>query len=167
MRSSAFGVSVGALSLLLCACTAPVTPAAKAAKVEKLDCGDANATASDLRARQATVLKIEPLYYWDLCFGIAKISGTKLVIQRPEGVSSAQMGRNLLCADARATLGHGEIGEPPSDPYGLPGAWVDIDVSPEGDNLAVTLRADTVPNNIRLLRRVRAFAAAQHSVAAQ
>jgi hypothetical protein len=138
-----------------------VPPTAKAAKVEELECGPAKAQSDDVWLRQATVLKVEPQYLWDTCSGTARVTGIKLLVRGPTGSSGAQLERMFQCASARATLGRVDPSRLPDDPYGFPGAWVDIDVNPEGNNLAVTLRADTVSNNIRLLHRAMAFMAEQ------
>jgi hypothetical protein len=137
---------------------------AREAKVERLQCASPDAARQDLRVLEGTtVLKVEPQHYWDLCLGISKITGTTLLVHGPPGVSAEQLARSLQCASARATLGHSDLAELARDPRGLPGPWMDIDVAPEGDNFAVTLRADTVSNNIQLLRRATACAAAQRS----
>jgi hypothetical protein len=149
------------LVFLVGACAASVPPIAKAAKVEELECADAKARSDDVWLQRATVLKVEPQYLWDTCSGTARVTGIKLLVRGPGGASRAQLTRMFQCASARATLGRVDPSRLPDDPYGFPGAWVDVDVSPEGDDLAVTLRADTVPNNIRLLHRAIAFAAEQ------
>jgi hypothetical protein len=168
MKMSGIGRAAAGMALLSCACTGSAPLNAKAAEVERRECTGAQASADELRVRQATtVLKVEPEHYWDLCFGIAKITGTRLLVRGPAGVSSEQLARNLQCASARASLDREDPDGLPKDPYGLPGAWVDVDVAPEGENLAVTLRAESVSNNIRLFHRARAFAASQHSQATQ
>jgi hypothetical protein len=136
-------------------------PTARAEKVEELEC--AAARSDDVWLQQATVLKMEPQYLWDTCSGTARVTGVKLLVRSPAGASRAQLIRMFHCASARATLGRVDPSRVPNDPYGFPGAWVDVDVDPEGDNLSVTLRADTVPNNIRLLHRALAFVAEQRA----
>jgi hypothetical protein len=168
MKRSKVGLSAAGVALFVCACMGGTPLSVKARSAENLECTGAAVPPGELRLRQSvTVLKVEPVHYWDLCFGISKITGTKLLVRAPTGVSSEQLSRSLQCASARAALGRVDPGELPNDPYGLPGAWVDIDVTPEGNNFAVTLQADSVSHNILLLRRATAFAAAQHSAANQ
>jgi hypothetical protein len=162
------GATGAALLLLLCGCMQSAALATKAGSAEQLECTGATVSPDELRLRESmTVLKVERQVWWDWCYGIAKIEGTKLLVRPPVAMSSEQLSRNLQCASARAALGRVDPGALPNDPYGLPGAWVDIDVNPEGDNFAVTLRADSVPHNILLLRRATAFAAAQRAAARQ
>jgi hypothetical protein len=151
----AFAVWVGG-------CVTNVPATAKAAKLEQLECSDARIGSEDVRwLQEATVLKVEPMILWDTCAGTATVTGTKLLVRRPQGVSRGQLARMFQCASARATLGRVDPFRLPHDPYGFPGAWVDVDVNPEGDNVAVTLHADSVPNNIRLLHRATAFVSEQ------
>ena len=168
MKRSAVALGITGSALLLGACMEGVPLTAKAATAERLECPSGAASPDDLRLRESmTVLKIEPEYWRNWCWGTSKVTGTKLLVRRPNGVSSEELARNLQCANAQAALGRVEPAGLPNDPYGLPGAWVDIDVSPEQGNLAVTLRADSVSNNILLLRRATAFASAQRSVASR
>jgi hypothetical protein len=84
--------------------------------------------------------------------------GAKLVIRPPEGVSPERMTRILQCHSSRELLGRTDRVELPGDPYWLPGAWVDIGVSPEDGNYAVILQADTIARNLELYSRAAAYA---------
>jgi hypothetical protein len=153
-------VSAAALALAACA-QGSVTTGARAAQVVRMQCPSADASQDEAQVlERATVLKVEPHFYWDRCFGIAKVTSTTLLVQRPAGVSVEQLEKDVQCASARTARVQGSASA--RDPYGLPGAWVDIEMKPEGDDLVITLQADSVPNNIRLLRQATAFAAAQH-----
>jgi hypothetical protein len=39
----------------------------------------------------------------------------------------------------------------------IPNGWLDIDVKRSGNDLAITLSAESVPKNIQMLRRTRAL----------
>src|SRR5580692_1464815 len=159
VRSAALAVAI-----VLSACAGTAAPTATAAKVEQLECTSATLLPDDARLlRETRVLKVEPTYLHDTCAGTAEVTGAKLVVRPRSGVSAGQLARMLQCASARATLGRADPSRLPNDPYGFPGAWVDVDVTPDGDNFVVTLSANSVPNNIRLLRRATAFLAAQRS----
>jgi len=153
-----------AASALGVGCASEAPPAAKAANVDEYQCSGAEGSPVDLQVAQAAmVLDVEPLYLHDTCAGTAQVAGTKLLLRRPTGASTEQVAQVIRCASARATLGRVDPSKFPNNIFGLPGAWVDVDVTGEGDHLAVTLRADSIPHNIQLLRRASAFFAAERS----
>jgi hypothetical protein len=73
------------------------------------------------------------------------------------------MTRILQCHSARVALGRPEGVALPNDPFVLPEAWLDIDVKEEEGNFVATVSADTVADNLRVLQRAQAFAAAQRA----
>jgi hypothetical protein len=150
-------------------CTVNVPPAARAAQVEHAQCAGAKTAQDDLRLLEATtVLKAEPLYSRVHTNGNDedRVSGAKLLIRPPPGISADRLGLVLQCHSARALLGQVDKSQVPDDPYWLPDAWVDIDVTPEAGNFAVTLRADSVSRNLQVLNRATAFAETHRETAA-
>jgi hypothetical protein len=95
------------------------------------------------------------------------VSGAKLLIRPPDGLSSERLAGILQCHSAKVQLGQVDVSRFADDPYRLPDAWVDNDVKPEGGNFAVTLSSDTVAKNLQVLERASAFADAHHSSVAQ
>jgi hypothetical protein len=154
-------------AFFLCAClTTPATLNAKAASVERLQCPDAKTSQDDQRVLETTtVLRVNGQYLYTFASGGGKVTGTELVVRPPEGVSSERMTRVLQCHGAQAFLGHIDPARYPNDPYWLPDAWVDIDVKSQWGNFVATLRADTVSDNLRIMRRATAFAATHRRVA--
>jgi hypothetical protein len=149
-----------------CVSEAP-TPAARAANVERLQCSGARESQEDLRILQTTtVVSAEPTYFpmtTGGASGAGTITGAKLVVRAPEGVSSIDLARALQCHSARTLLGQVDSASISDDPYSLPDAWVDIDVKPEGSLLAVRVTADRVPQNLALLHRAMAYADAHRA----
>jgi hypothetical protein len=152
-------VTTATAALWATGCSQGVSPIVRAASVEQVQCGDATSVREDLAILQeTTVLSVEPTYIVDTCWGTWQVSGTKLLMSPPPGVSPERLARALQCHGARALLGRADASMV-DDPYGSPDGWVNIDATPGADRLAVTLQADTVSNNVRVLRRAKAFAA--------
>jgi hypothetical protein len=107
-----------------------------------------------------TVVKAEPKYHVDYCSGAGQVFGVKLAVTAPADVSADQLVSILRCHSARALLGQVDASRLPDDPTWLPGSWVDIDVKAEAGHLVVTLNGMNVSDNIRILHRATAFAAA-------
>jgi hypothetical protein len=157
-------VGVGVASVLS-ACAANVPPSAKAAEVERMQCSHGTNARDDIQLLQATtVLQAEPIYshIHTNTNEEERVSGAKLLIRPPEGISADRLAGVLQCHSARLLLGQIDRSQIPDDPYWLPDAWLDINVTPEGGNLAVTLRADTVTKNLAVLSRATAFADTHH-----
>jgi hypothetical protein len=134
----------------------------KAKHAERVQCEAATAQ-DDLRIVQMTpVLDVEGRYSSHES-GIAKVTATRIVLRPPQGVSADRMTRILQCHNARVVLGRADASSLPNDPYALPDTWIDIDVKEEEGNYVAVISADTVSNNLRVLRRAQAFAAAQRS----
>jgi hypothetical protein len=148
------------VAFLLSACAARIPPTARAAQVEQAEC--ANGTPQDdARVLQsAKVLKAEPIYARVHTNNTDEelVSGARLVIRAPEGVSAERLTRMLQCHSAAALLGQIDDSKLADDPTWLPNAWLDIDVKPELGNFAVTLSANSVARNLQVLHRATAFA---------
>jgi hypothetical protein len=115
-----------------------------------------------------TVLRAEPLYSHIITGknnAEERVSGAKLLIRPPAGVSAERLTRTLQCHSARVLLGQVDRSQFPDDPYFLPDAWLDIDVKPEAGNYAVTLQADSVSRNLQVLSQASAFAGAHRATA--
>jgi hypothetical protein len=153
----------GAASCLLpLGCASGLPPASRAAQVEQLQCDPTTSPQENARILQTTrVIASEAIYsnvptaYNDI---ERRAIGAKLVIRPPEGVSAERMTRILQCHSSRELLGRTDRVELAGDPYWLPGAWVDIGVTPEDGNYAVTLQADTIARNLQLYSRAAAYA---------
>jgi hypothetical protein len=159
---------IGAGVAAAAGCASNVPPAAKAAQVEHVQCAESRAAQDDLRLLQTTtVLKAEPIYSRVHTNGNEedRVSGAKLLIRPQEGVTADRLTRVLQCHSARVLLGQVDRSLLPDDPTWLPDAWVDIDVTPEAGNFAVTLRSDTVAKNLQVLNRASAFAETHRSTA--
>ena len=153
------GVSVVSLAA---ACASRPPPATRAAGVERLQC-DGSASAQDeiQLLRSTAVLRIDPIYSHVLTANNSseeRVNGAKLLVRPPKGLSAEQLTRILQCHSARVLLGQVNGAAVPNDPYWLPDAWVDIDVSPEHGNFAVTLTADSVHKNLQVLGRAHHYA---------
>jgi hypothetical protein len=158
-----------AAASLVAACAVNVPPQAKAARVEQAQCESGQSAQDEVRLLQTTtVLKAEPIYSRLHTNGNEeeRVSGAKLLIRPPEGVSADRLAQVLQCHSARVLLGQVDRSQLADDPYFLPDAWVDIDVRPEAGNFAVTLRADSVSKNLAVLSRAAAFADTHHAAAA-
>jgi hypothetical protein len=79
-------------------------------------------------------------------------------------MDAEQVLRILQCHSARAVLGQVDPSKFPDDPYWLVGAWLAIDLVPEAGNLAVTVEANDIHQNLQVLARARAFEAAHRHV---
>jgi hypothetical protein len=152
-------VAVGVLSLTSACASSPV-PATKAAGVEQLQC-DASVSAKDSLVRSTRVLVVEPIYSHSMTSknnSEERVSGAKLLIRPPAGVSAEDMTRILQCHSARELLGKLNPDAVKNDPFWLPDAWVNIDVKPENGNFAVTLSADSVHDNLEVFGRANHYA---------
>jgi hypothetical protein len=152
--------SAGVVSLAsACATNAP--PTTKAAAVERVQC-DPGSTDRDEEqlVRSTTVLKVSPLYSHvnSNTNGEERVNGAKLLVRPPKGVSAEQMTRTLQCHSARILLGQAPSDSIPNDPYWLPETWVNIDVTPENGNFAITVSADSVRDNLQVFSRANHFA---------
>jgi hypothetical protein len=142
------------------ACTSAPPPAARAAGVERLNqCAGTESGVAFLRSTR--VLRIDPIYSHVASSKDGsenRVSGAKLLVQPPNGVSADQMDRILECHSAAVLLGQVSGLAVPNDPYWLPNSWVNIDVKPEGANFAVTLTADSLRDNLQVWGRASHYA---------
>jgi hypothetical protein len=169
MKNPAIAVTALGMACIACACVSESqTPAARAASAERLRCSDPRVSQNELRVLSATtVIEAEPIYFHlsaSQGSGEKRVSGAKLLVRQPDGVSSDEMTQMLLCHSAKALLGQVDMGAFPNDPYFLPDAWVDIDVKPENGFLAVRISADKVWQNLEVLHRATAFADVHRAV---
>lgn len=106
-----------------------------------------------------TVLKAESSCHLEYCAGGGQVYGVKLVVSQP-ALSAEQLARVLQCHEARAFLAGPRLAHADSDPFWLPDSWVDIVVKPDGGQFVVSLVGQSVADNLRILHRATAFAAA-------
>jgi hypothetical protein len=152
-------VALSALCLAsACASTPP--PATRAEGVERVQC-DARVAGQDALIGSTKVLRVEPIYSHVMSSrndSEERVSGAKLLIRPPPGVSPEEMTRILQCHSARILLGKLDPNAVQNDPYRLPDTWVNIDVKPENGNFAVTVSADSVHDNLRVFSRANHYA---------
>jgi hypothetical protein len=162
-RAITIALSIG-LGSWACAGVVPeTTPETRALQVERLQCeADTSDEMDAVFFRGMTVLAVEPVYshIHNVRTGTElRVAGTKLVVRPPEPVDLLTFARILQCHSARAILGHLDRSRFPDDPFWLDGSWLDISLEPEAGNLAITVAADGVADNLLVLRRARAFGA--------
>jgi hypothetical protein len=161
---SALSALAGATLAAACASSPP--PVSKAALVERDQC-EAGAQDALALMRSTTVLHSDPILSHVRTGNNnseERVSGAKLVVRPPAGITADQMTRALQCHSARVVLGQA-AGEQ-DDPTWLPNSWIDIEVTSENGNFAITLAADSVRENLQLLRRAKLYAD-EHRLAAQ
>jgi hypothetical protein len=114
------------------------------------DCGDSSAWRQELLSlRPSAVAGIRSTHVVDTCSGTSQVSGTTLIL-RPESASGSSW-RMLQCSSAHVLFSHGE------DSW-IPSGWVDIEVRREAGASLLTIHAETVSKNIKLLHRASTFA---------
>jgi hypothetical protein len=162
MKNRMSAAALVGTAFTLAACATSARPSARAAQVERIQCSDPTAQRDDVALLQTTtVLQAEPIYSHVISGrnnAEDRVSGAKLLVRPPEGVSAERMTRILQCHSARVLLGQVDRSQFPDDPYVLPDAWVDIDVKPEAGNFAVTLQSDSVSRNLQVLNQATAYA---------
>jgi hypothetical protein len=165
MRPITIALTATAAAALTCACATGPSPTKRAVQTEQIQCSDPKAFQESQSVLQtATALKAEPVLF-PVSMGGWRVSGTKLIVRPPEGVTSDEFARALQCHGALATLGQVDRSAVPYDPTWLPNAWVDMKIVPENGNVTVTLSAETNHDNLRIYRRAVAFVEAQRPVA--
>lgn len=162
MNKFRYLMAAGATSSFLFGCASAPPPAVKAAQVEQVQCDQSTSPEEDATILATTkVISSEPIYsnvptsYGDIEH---RVNGAKLVVRPPEGVSAERMTRILQCHSARQLLGQSDRPDLANDPYWLPGAWLDIQVTPENGNYAVTLEANTIEKSLQVYARAVAYA---------
>jgi hypothetical protein len=161
MKRVLLAVGFAGVACAASACAGKIAPAAKAASVEQLQC-DHRTPGEDVSLLQGTtVLGASPLYSHVITGkndSEERVTGAKLLVRPPEGVSPERLTRVIQCHSARALLGQVDTSRFADDPYWLPDAWLDIEVKPENGNYEVVLRADSIPAGLKVLHRATAFA---------
>jgi hypothetical protein len=162
MIKALLGFATLGLACVTAACAGKVPPAAKAASVERMQCERGAAAGEDMKLLQSTrVLSARPLYSHVITGKNDtedRVTGAQLLVRPPDDVSAERLTRILQCHSAQILLGQVDSARFADDPYWLPDAWLDIEVKPESGNFAVVLRADSVPDGLKVLHRATAFA---------
>jgi hypothetical protein len=153
--------TVTALGLLAGACAAPVPLPARAASMEAYECRDALPAEEEARALESIrVLAARPKFHQNACNGVCTVWGVTLVVWPPAGVDPERFARMLRCHNLRVLDGEVDGSRIPNDPYGLRDSWLEIDVKVDAGTYVVTLVGDRVSDNLRILQRAKAYAAA-------
>jgi len=84
-----------------------------------------------------------------------RLHGARISLRPVAGLSRETIQRSLECHQAHVVLGTAPMRD--EDPYVLPGAWLDLDVSSEGDGFVVAVQASTIDDAKRVLQRARLF----------
>lgn len=164
---ASLGAMVTALGLLPGACTPPVPLPARAASMVAYECRDALPAEEEARAIESIrVLAARPKFHQNACNGVCTVYGVYLVVRPPGGVDPGRFARTLRCHNLRVLDGEVDASRIPNDPYGLRDSWLEIDVKLDAGNYLVTLVGDRVSDNLRILQRAKAYAAA-HGPAAR
>jgi hypothetical protein len=154
--------ALAVVSTLLSACATEPPPAVRAASTERMQCdGDATSVAAMAFLRSNDVLQIRPLYSHVMVLpnnAEERVTGAKLLVRPPPGMSADAMTRALQCHSARVVLQEVNGAEVANDPFWLSGRWVHILVTPESGNFAVTVMADTVHDNLEIFGRASRYA---------
>jgi hypothetical protein len=130
------------------------------AKVDAPACEDGRAWREALDALPAAaVTGVRPVYVRDTCAGSAQVTGVKLALL-PGAVASPPWAGLLECRAARVAFAKAGASEPSTSPVWTPDGLVDIVVERDRKNVFLEVSAESVPENIRLFRRVAAFARA-------
>jgi hypothetical protein len=150
-----------ACALFVCGCLLPQSPTVRAINVEHLQCPDLSPSPTEV-VQTTQILHVYGDYFYQSA-GLGKIEGARILLRPPEGMTVDRMTRVLQCYGAQGFLGHTRGASTANDPFFLPDAWVDIDVKVENGNYVAVLTSDTSYNNLRILQRANAFAAAQQA----
>jgi hypothetical protein len=161
MRIHPQAIAIASGLALVLGCEVRVPPQTAAASVEEQQC-DPRVTAAATQLLQSNaVLRIDPLYHHiieNADNAYERPAGVKLVVRPPTGVTAEDLTRILQCHSARVLLGRVNPADVPDDPYWLADRWLDINVTPERGNFAVTVVADTVHDNMEVLDRATRYA---------
>lgn len=87
----------------------------------------------------------------------ANLRGAAIHVRPLPGLSPESITRSLECHQASVTLGGSQAS--PDDPYVLPGKWLELDVSSEGDGFVALARIDSIADARLVLDRAHRFAA--------
>jgi len=160
-RGALLGALVTALGLLDGGCARPVPLPARAASMEASECRDALPAEEEVRALESIrVLAVRPKFHQNACNGVCTIWGVYIVVRPPGGIDPERFSRMLRCHNLRVLDGEVDASRIPNDPYGLRDSWLEIDVKVDAGNYVVTLVGDQISDNLRILQRAKAYAAA-------
>jgi hypothetical protein len=150
MRQFTHMLAAVAFPGLLGACAESFPKSVPPGRVEL--CQDGDAWQDELAALPATsVVKVEPTHWVDMCAGASQLSGTRLLIRRPE---TERLSHMLHCGRTRVRVGQA-AGSHAEGHLQLPEGRMDIDVTREAGAYSVWLSAETVTKNLELLRRAK------------
>jgi len=124
-----------------------------------MQCEPGVTTNAESLVRTTKVLTVEPLYSHVQTSNTfeARISGARVLVRPPSGVTAEDMTRMLQCQGARLLLGRVQEDAAADYPYWLPDRWVNVQVTLEDGNFAVIVRADSVTDNLRILARISRY----------
>ena len=155
-------LAAGGVAVAASGCATSVSPTARATSVAHLECDGAASDAADVHVLQSTsVLSAGPLYAHVITGkndAEERVTGARLLVRAPEGVSAERLQRILQCHSAQVLLGQVDPSRFADEPYWLPDAWVDIHVQPDDGGMAVTVSAQSIPEGLKVLHRATAFA---------
>jgi len=153
MKQANVTCAAAAAVLLVSGCSARVLRAPE--PQTRSGCETQSVTTADLRAvTSPAVIEVRPKYIVDTCSGTSQVSGTKFVLR-----GSDETKRLLACPNVRVHVGaEGELAAASQSPW-LPEGWLEIDVTPDAEGVAVTLASDTVSKNVKLFRHATASVA--------
>jgi hypothetical protein len=135
------------------------TPADRARELESR-CTRFSEEASSRMLAPSLVEAVEPAYSYVSSGPVdrqARLRGARFHLRPVGDLSRELLQRNLECHQARVVLG--TTPEFQSDPYVLPGRWLDIDADSDGDGFVVAVKADALSDARDVLARARRFAA--------
>lgn len=137
------------------------TPADHAREVEPRCKNFSEGPTAQLYSPEA-VDRVEPAYSYVATGNDrrANLRGAAIHLRPLPGLSPESMTRSLECHQASLTLGSAQASA--DDPYILPGRWLDLDVSSEGDGFVAFARIDSIADARMVLDRARRFAARSH-----
>jgi hypothetical protein len=135
------------------------TPADHARQIEPACKNFTDSTAAAIYSPQA-VDRVEPAISYVQAGNDrrANLRGAAIHFRPMPGLSPESMTRSLECHQATLTLSGAQ--ESDDDPYVLPGRWLDLDVSSEGDGFVAYARIDSIADARMVLDRARRFVAA-------
>jgi len=87
----------------------------------------------------------------------ARLRGALLYLEPSPNLTREMIQRAVECHEVHVLLG--SENELPSDPYTLPGTWLDIDAQSQGDGFTVAVRSDDFSTAKHVLERARQFVA--------
>jgi hypothetical protein len=140
------------------------TPADRAHEVESRCKNFSDGATAQLYTPEA-VDRVDPAYSYVATGNDrrANLRGAAIHVRPLPGLSSESMTRSLECHQASVALGSAQAST--DDPYVLPGRWLDLDVSSEGDGFVAYARIDSIADAHEVLDRARRFASARSSPA--